>query len=108
MKYKVSFVIVLSLLLATAAFAGEKIAVNPTTATVFVNGPARSVMLDGFCNQNPCNLKWSAILSNNQVGSIDKTSGPQTKFTAGSLPGEAYIFLTDGQGNVKLVTIHVQ
>ena len=108
MKYKMSLVIVVSLLLATAVFAGEKIAVKPSTATVFVNGPVKSVQLDGFCNQTPCNLKWSAILSDSEVGYISNKTGPTTMFFAGSKAGTAIVFLTDDQGHSEHVIITVE
>jgi hypothetical protein len=87
--------------------AGTKLAMFPTSATVYVNGPVYSVTFDAFCNATPCNLTWTVILSSDGVGSINNTSGPATTFTAGSIPGTALLIVRDDQGHMGFATINV-
>jgi len=99
----------LVLILVPAAFAvGGKVAVDPPTATVYINGPTYSVELEGFCNTTPCNLTWILVLSSSNVGSLDTTTGPVVHFAVGTTPGTAMIIVRDGQGNSAHAAITVQ
>jgi hypothetical protein len=112
MKTRITLLMSVFFLLGSMAFAaGPKVDVFPTNALVFAQPDAgqHSVELDGLCsNDDPCNLTWTAILSDSQVGSITNKSGPVTTFNAGQKPGWAEIFVSDGKGNVANVTITVQ
>jgi len=93
-------VIAAVLALSLTAFAALHVAVMPANAIVS-HGTTQSVTLDAFCSFTPCDIQWTAILSDNNVGSIDNTSGPKTTFTAGTTPGSAVIFATEVNSGVK-------
>ncbi len=95
------------LLAATAFSTGRKVAVFPTSATVNVNGPTTSVDLEAFCNQTPCNIQWTLVLSGASVGSINNLSGPTTTFTAGTATGTALVIANDGMGDMAFSSITV-
>jgi len=98
------------LALSVAAFAAIHVALVPNNATLNHdpnNGPT-TMTFDAFCNATPCNISWVVILSNANVGSIDRQSGPQTTFNAGSSPGTAYIFASDGNGHMAQAKVDVQ
>jgi hypothetical protein len=97
---------VLSLTL--AAFAANRVALLPANGNLNVGGPTTSIDFDAFCNFSPCNITWTVVLSNANVGSIDRTSGPQTTFTVGSSPGTAFVFASDGNGHIAQAKVDVQ
>jgi len=99
-------VVVLSLTI--AAFAANRVALLPVNGTLNVAGPTTQMDFDAFCNFTPCNITWTLVLSNANVGSIDRTTGPQTTFTVGSSPGTAFIFASDGNGHMAQAKIDVQ
>jgi hypothetical protein len=96
------------LALSLMAFAATHVALLPATATLFVNGPATSKTFDAFCSGTPCNITWTVVLSDPNVGSISNPSGPQTTFSVGTVPGTAYIFATDGNGAMAQAKVEVQ
>lgn len=96
------------LALAITAFAASRVALLPAAGTLSLVGPNTSLDFDAFCNFTPCNITWVVVLSNPNVGSIDRTSGPQTTFTVGSSTGTAYIFASDGNGHMGQAKIDVQ
>jgi|BarGraIncu00222A_1022003.scaffolds.fasta_scaffold232096_1 hypothetical protein len=100
-------VIAAVLALSMSAFALFRIAVTPANAIVSIAGQ-NTVDFDGFCNSTPCNITWTAVLSNANVGSISTTSGPTTTFTAGTSTGTAYIFASDGNGHMAQAKVDVQ
>lgn len=96
------------LALSLTAFATLHVALLPTSATLDIAGPTTSKTFDAFCSFTPCNITWVIVLSNANVGSIDNTSGPQTTFTVGTVPGTAYIFASDGNGHMAQAKVDVQ
>ena len=97
------------LLLTVAAFAVVKTFVTPTHATVFIAGPNQTVTISAFCSNTPCNYHWIAVLSNNNVGGLDATTGPQVHFTAGTDTGTAYIFAQEtNSGSMAVSIVDVQ
>jgi hypothetical protein len=85
------------------------VAVEPSTATVIVGqGPQSAVNLDAFCSFTPCNITWTVILSDSNVGSINNTTGPTSTFVAGTTPGKAHIIVSDGNGHMAEATVTVQ
>jgi len=101
-------VVVVVLAVTIAAFAANRVALLPGSGTLNVAGPTTQMNFDAFCNFTPCNITWIVVLSNSNVGSIDRTSGPQTTFTVGSSPGTAYIFASDGNGHMAQAKVDVQ
>jgi hypothetical protein len=101
-------VLVAVLGLTVAAFAANRVALLPASGNLNVGGPTTSIDFDAFCNFSPCNITWTVVLSNSNVGSIDRTSGPQTTFTVGTSPGTAFIFASDGNGHIAQAKIDVQ
>ena len=101
-------VIAAVLALSLTAFAALHVAVLPATAIISLGSQTLTVDLDAFCSATPCNITWSAVLSNANVGSINNTSGPVTTFTAGTTPGYAVIFASDGNGNMAHAKVDVQ
>ena len=95
------------LALCLSAFAALHVAVNPGNAVVTA-GTGQTVTFDGFCSFTPCNITWILVESNSNVGSIDNTTGPVSTFTAGSVPGTAYLFVSDGNGHMAQAKIDVQ
>jgi hypothetical protein len=97
------------LALSLTAFAELHVAMVPSSGTLNItgNGPTQ-ITLDAFCSDTPCNITWVVVLSNNNVGSINNRSGPQTTFTIGTQPGTAYIFASDGNGHMAQGKIDVQ
>ena len=96
------------LTLTVAAFAASRIALLPASGTLNITGQNTQMDFDAFCNFSPCNISWVVVLSNPNVGSIDRTTGPQTTFTVGTAPGTAYIFASDGNGHIGQAKIDVQ
>jgi hypothetical protein len=96
------------LALTVAAFAANRVALLPGSGTLNVSGPTTQMNFDAFCNFTPCNINWIVVLSNPNVGSIDRTSGPQTTFTVGTASGTAYIFASDGNGHMAQAKVDVQ
>ncbi len=96
------------LALSLTAFAAIHVALVPTTATLNIAGPTISKTFDAFCSGTPCNITWTLVLSNANVGTIDNTSGPSTTFTVGTVPGTAYIFASDGNGHMAQAKVDVQ
>jgi hypothetical protein len=96
------------LALTVAAFAANRVALLPGSGTLNVSGPTTTMNFDAFCNFTPCNITWIVVLSNPNVGSIDRTSGPQTTFTVGTAAGTAYIFASDGNGHMAQAKVDVQ
>jgi hypothetical protein len=94
--------------LAISALAASRIALLPASGNLTVNGQTTSLNFDAFCNFTPCNITWVLVLSNSNVGTIDRTSGPQTTFTIGTSPGTAYIFASDGNGHMAQAKVDVQ
>jgi hypothetical protein len=87
--------------------AGTMLALFPNNGTVYNGGPVTTIKLNAFCNSTPCNLTWMVVLSSDGVGSIDNTTGPNTTFTAGTLPGTAIVIVHDDQGHMAFSTINV-
>jgi hypothetical protein len=112
MKARSSISLAVMLLVAILAFATSpaQVFVTPSQATVFANGQSpSSVTLDALCNQTPCNFTWVQILSNSNVGGLDTTSGPVVHFVAGTVPGEAYIFVTETHSQtMKLAVVTIK
>jgi hypothetical protein len=104
-------ILAVSLLMLTLApmslSAGTKLALLPTSGTVYVDGPVFSLNLDAFCNATPCNLSWQVVLSNDGVGSINNQTGPVTTFTAGGVAGTAIVIVRDDQGHMAFCHITV-
>jgi hypothetical protein len=96
------------LALTVAAFAANRVALLPVSGTLNVAGPTTQIDFDAFCNFAPCNITWTVVLSNANVGSIDRTTGPQTTFTVGSAAGTAFVFASDGNGHMAQAKIDVQ
>jgi hypothetical protein len=94
--------------LTISAFAASRVALLPAAGNLTINGNTTQMNFDAFCNFSPCNITWILVLSNSNVGSIDRTSGPQTTFTIGSSPGTAYIFASDGNGHMAQAKVDVQ
>jgi hypothetical protein len=89
--------------------ANQQLVVIASEQTVYLdsnNGPQVS-LVSALCSNTPCAITWIAMYSNNKVGSISNTSGPQTTFTAGSKPGTAYIFARDTSGHTAQVIVYV-
>lgn len=105
-----------TLLLTSGAFAGTKVALMPLGASVSISGTGHptSMQLEAFCNGSPCNITWQQVVSNSNVGTLDRCStcvdtstGPISHFTAGTLPGWVVIVIDDGQGHVATTTVTV-
>lgn len=99
--------VALVLALTTMSFAGDKVAVSPDKSTLNLGAPPSQIPLSGFCSQT-CNLSWTIIKSDDNVGDISPKSGPVTHFNMGSKPGTAWVFVSDGNGHLALATITVQ
>jgi hypothetical protein len=94
--------------LAISALAANRVALLPASGSLTITGNTTQMNFDAFCNFSPCNITWILVLSNSNVGSIDRTSGPQTTFTIGTSPGTAYIFASDGNGHMAQAKVDVQ
>lgn len=94
--------------LAISALAASRVALLPSAGNLTVGGQTTSMNFDAFCNFTPCNINWILVLSNPNVGSIDRSTGPQTTFSIGSSPGTAYIFASDGNGHMAQAKVDVQ
>jgi hypothetical protein len=94
--------------LAVTALAANRVALLPASGSLSIAGQSTQMNFDAFCNFSPCNISWVLVLSNSNVGSIDRTAGPQTTFTVGSSPGTAYIFASDGNGHMAQAKVDVQ
>jgi hypothetical protein len=95
------------LALAATSYAAHQLAMSPQHVTVPVDGPPKAITFSAFCNQTPCNLKWTALLSDDRVGNIDTASGPQTHFVVGTVPGRAVVVVSDGQGHMDFAIVEV-
>ena len=110
-KIKLGIAVVAAVLaLSLTGLAADQVFVTPDSQTISLSGnvPAPQVTLSAFCNSTPCDIRWTVILSNSQVGSIDTRSGPVVNFTMGAEPGTAYIAASDGHGHSAVAKITVQ
>jgi hypothetical protein len=94
--------------LAITALAASRVALLPVSGNLSIAGQNTQMNFDAFCNFSPCNINWILVLSNPNVGTIDRSTGPQTTFTVGSAPGTAYIFASDGNGHMAQAKVDVQ
>lgn len=117
-RKKLAIAIAIALVaLATVAFAGTKVALMPLSPTVSISGTGhpQSMELEAFCNTTPCNISWQQLLSNSNVGTLDKcltcadtTTGPISRFTAGTATGWAVIVISDdNQAHVATTVINI-
>jgi hypothetical protein len=106
--HKIAIATVALMLAMTAmSFASDKVAVAPDSVTLTRGLPPSQITLNGFCSDTPCDPKWTIVLSNDGVGELSATSGPQVKFHMGDNAGTAWVFFSDGHGELALAIIKV-